>query len=144
MGLMSPMYCTRNLNVQVDGYPKTETLVGRAVSLTYASGHTLEQHWQTAERIKWKATSGPLEGYEQTENYIAFEIAPGLILISWIEESTAATANGPQRPGPWLTDVILDFNTQRAMASWTGPTADGGSEHVLDQASMVEITCDLN
>jgi hypothetical protein len=87
--------------MQVDGFAMSETLVGRAVSLTYVSGHTLEQHWQSAERIKWKTTFGPLEGYEQTESYIAFE-------------------------------------------SWTGLAADGGSEHVLDQAMMVEIICDLN
>ena len=136
------MTCTRNLNLLSDGYSSTDKLVGRAVRLTYASGHTLEQHWQTAERIKWKGVSGALAGYAQTESYIAFEIADGLILITWIEESTAVTTDGPQRPGPWLTDVILDFNTMRAMASWTGPTADGGIEHVLDQAAMVEIDCD--
>lgn len=136
------MSCKRNLNLLNDGYPQTDKLVGRAVSLIYASGHTLEQHWQTSDCILWKATSGPLEGYTQKERYIAFEIAEGLILITWIEESTAATADGPQRLGPWLTDVILDFNTNRAMASWTGPAKNGGSEHVLDQATMVEIACD--
>lgn len=137
------MTCARNLNLLSDGYPSTDKLVGRAASLAYASGHTPEQHWQTSERIKWKGVSGALAGYAQTENHVAFEIAEGLILITWTEESTAATAKGPQRSGPWLTDVILDFNAMRAMASWTGPTAYGGSEHVLDQAVMAEIDCDM-
>lgn len=137
------MTCIRNLNLLNHGYPVTDKLAGRAVSLSYASGHTLEQHWQSDDRIKWKATSGPLEGHEQSERYIAFEIANGLILITWIEESTTATVGGPLRPGPWLTDVLLDFNTMHAMASWTGPTADGGAEHVLDQATMIEIPCEM-
>ena len=36
-----------------------------------------------------------------------------------------------------VTDVVLEFSKMRAIASWTGPTANGGSEHVLNQAEMV-------
>lgn len=138
------MSYVRNLNTLENGFPKAQGLVGRAISLEYASGHTLEQHWQTEDRILWKGTAGPLAGYSQIESYMAFEVSSGLVLITWVEESTAVTADGAQQPGPWLTDVLVDFNTLRAMASWTGPTEDGGSEHVLDQAAIREISCDLS
>lgn len=134
--------CVLNLNLHDDGYPQTDELAGNAVRLEYASGHTLEQHWQTDSRIKWKGVVGSLEGYDQYETYRAFKIAEGLILICWTEDSTTATADGDQIDGAWLTDVILDFNTMRAMASWTGPMADGRSEHVLDQARMTAIELD--
>ena len=134
--------CELNLNLHADGYAQTSVLAGRAVSLEYASGHTLEQHWQTQDRIKWKGVAGSLAGYSQYETYRAFEIASGIVLICWTEGSTTATADGDQVDGPWLTDVVLDFNTMRAMASWTGPTEGGGSEHVLDQARMTEIELD--
>ncbi|MEM8788823.1 MAG: hypothetical protein AAGE76_11225 [Pseudomonadota bacterium] len=62
---------------------------------------------------------------DHCETYRAFNIAEGLVLICWTEDSTTATADGDQIEGPWLTDVIRDFNTMRAMASWTGPMADG-------------------
>ena len=44
--------CVLNLNLHSDGYPPTDKLAGRAVRLDYASGHTLEQHWQTENRAR--------------------------------------------------------------------------------------------
>lgn len=52
-----------------DGHPQCTDLAGKAVRLEYASGHALEQHWQTADRILWKGVAGPLTGYAQAERY---------------------------------------------------------------------------
>jgi len=134
----------KNYNFLPDGYPLSGDLSGRAVRLNYCSGHTLEQHWQTENRVLWKGVNGDLEGYVQVDCYRAFKLADGLYLISWVEDSTQSTAASAQSIGPWLTDVILDFNTMQATASWMGPTVDGGAEHVLDQAEMTFVDCEPN
>lgn len=135
--------CAKNHHLRKDGHSLTEELAARAVRLEYASGHVLEQHWQTANRVLWKGVDGGLAGYEQVDHYHAFKLTEGIFLISWVEESTQADTTSPQSEGPWLTDVILDFNEMRATASWMGPTIDGGIEHVLDQALLTFIECDL-
>ncbi len=132
-----------NISLHPQGHPLTNDLTGKAVRLAYCSGHILEQHWQADSRVLWKGVSGPLAGYDQTEAYRAFEIAKDIYLITWIEASTAASSSAPQANGPWLTNVILDFNKMQATASWMGPTNAGGTEHVLDQATMSYVECDL-
>ncbi|WP_448950042.1 MoaF-related domain-containing protein [Labrys neptuniae] len=133
---MTSLPYKKNFNFLGSAHPRTDDLTGKSVRLTYASGHVLEQHWKPNNTVLWRGVSGPLTGYEQTETYEAFKIAQDIYLICWIEKSTAAVAEGGQIQGTWLTDVILDFRTMHATASWTGPTLDGGSEHVLDQATM--------
>ena len=124
------------------GHELTSDLSGKAVRITYHSGHTLEQHWQSENRILWKAVAGDLDGYEQSEIYQAFKVADDVYLITWMEASTPANANTGQIAGPWLTTVVLDFKTMQATASWTGPTPDGKVLHIVDQGSMKSIDCD--
>ncbi|MDJ0926111.1 MAG: MoaF C-terminal domain-containing protein [Gammaproteobacteria bacterium] len=137
-----PVPFLQELSLDPAGHELTSDLSGRAVRITYHSGHTLEQHWQTANKILWKAVDGELAGYEQTENYHAFKVAEGIYLITWMEASTVANANTSQIDGPWLTSVVLDFQTMRATASWTGPSPDGQVLHIVDQGSMKNIECD--
>lgn len=74
--------------------------------------------------------------------YNAVKITDNIYLISWIEASTTTVVNGVDISGPWLTDVVLDFEKMIATASWMGPTSDGKVEHVLDQATMHYIECE--
>lgn len=131
-----------NINISQGGHPLTAELSGKAVRLDYQSGHVLEQHWQTDKQVLWKGVEGDLAGYSQTENYRAFKIAEGIFLISWMECLTVPLAKGKPTVGPWLTDVVLDFNSMRATASWVGPLENGAVEYVLDQAIMTSVVCE--
>ncbi|NQY88403.1 MAG: MoaF N-terminal domain-containing protein [Colwellia sp.] len=131
-----------NYHLRPDGHPLTADLVGKAVRLHYKSGHVLEQHWLTDHCVLWKGISGGLDGHSQKEKYNAVNITENIFLITWIEESTTTRVDGPDMSGPWLTDVVLDFDKMIATASWMGPTDDNQVEHVLDQATMSYIECD--
>jgi len=131
-----------NYHLSPDGHPLTTDLMGKAVRLHYQSGHVLEQHWLTDHCILWKGISGGLNGHSQKEEYNAVKITDNIFLITWIEASTTTGADGPDMSGPWLTDVVLDFDKMIATASWMGPTDDDRVEHVLDQATMSYIECD--
>ena len=133
-----------NYNFSLDGHLLTADLVGKAVRLYYQSGHVLEQHWLTEHCVLWKGISGGLDGHSQKEEYNAVKITENIFLITWIEASTTTRADGPDMSGPWLTDVVLDFNKMIATASWMGPTDDNQVEHVLDQATMSYIDCDTS
>jgi hypothetical protein len=139
----TPKTYVENINLFQDkGHPLSNDLAGKAVRLEYNSGHTLEQHWQTEERVLWKGVEGTLAGYTQCEYYRVLKITEGIYFITWVEESTTSSTSASQAKGPWLTDVVLDFNNMVASASWIGPTEDGGIEYVLDQAVMTYIECD--
>lgn len=131
-----------NYHLHQDGQPLTKDLVGKAVRLHYQSGHVLEQHWLSDHCVLWKGITGGLDGHSQTEEYNAVKITDHIYLISWIEASTTPIAKGPDMSGPWLTDVVLDFDKMIATASWMGPTENDQVEHVLDQAIMKYIKCD--
>jgi len=133
-----------NYHLSPDGHPLTGELAGKAVRLHYKSGHVLEQHWQTDHCILWKGISGGLDGHTQTQEYNAVKLTENIFLITWIEGETTTSAGGPNRSGPWLTDVVLDFDKMIATASWMGPTEDNQIEHVLDQATMRYIECDAS
>lgn len=134
--------CIENINLSQSGHPLTDDLAGKAVRLNYQSGHVLEQHWQRKDRVFWKGIEGTLEGHSQTETYRAVEITKGIYLITWLESNTVVVTDGDDIKGPWLTDVVLDFNTMRATASWMGPRENGQIEYVLDQAEMTFIDCE--
>ena len=138
-----PKTYVEKISLNPQGHPLSDDLAGKAVRLEYSSGHILEQHWQTSNKVLWRGVSGLLEGYEQTEYYRAITLTEGMYLISWVEESTVTSASASQANGPWLTDVILDFNKMQATASWIGPTCEGGAEYVLDQATMIYVECDM-
>ena len=131
-----------NYNLHENGHKLTDELVGKAVRLNYKSGHVLEQHWQTASQVLWKGISGGLNGYSQAEHYKMFKVSANIYFITWVEQTTTTVSQGPQAHGPWLTDVILDFNNMIATASWMGPTDNGRVEHVLDQAVMEYVNCE--
>ena len=97
-----PKTYVEKISLNPQGHPLSDDLAGKAVRLEYSSGHILEQHWQTSNKVLWRGVSGP-----------------------------------------WLTDVILDFNKMQATASWIGPTDEGGAEYVLDQATMIYVECDM-
>lgn len=124
------------VTLRPDGQALTGDLAGKAVTFRYQSGHTLRQNWLDDRTVRWQGIDGPLAGYAQDENYRAFKIAPGIYFITWMEESTSTVSDGDQRLGPWLTTVIMDFNTLKATASWTGPNDAHGVEFILDQADM--------
>lgn len=138
-----PKSYVENINLNSQGHPLSDNLAGKAVRLEYRSGHILEQHWQASNKVLWKSISGPLEGYQQSEYYRSVKLTEDMYLITWVEESTVASASASQTNGPWLTDVILDFKNMWATASWMGPIEDGGAEYVLDQATMIFIECDM-
>jgi len=131
-----------NHHLSDTGHLLTSDLTGKAVRLHYKSGHVLEQHWLTGLCILWKGISGGLDGHSQTEEYNAVKIADNIYLISWVEASTTTVVNRLDISGPWLTDVVLDFEKMIATASWIGPTKNGQVEHVLDQATMHYIECE--
>ena len=133
--------CDENINLLPQGHSLTEDLAGKAVRLHYGSGHVLEQHWQTESQMLWKGIEGALQGHQQIEKYYAVKITEGIYLITWLEAGTVATTEGEDIQGPWLTDVVLDFNRMLATASWMGPTNDNRIEYVLDQAEMEYIDC---
>jgi len=133
-----------NYNFRKNGHEITDELVGKAVRLHYKSGHILEQHWQTTDRVLWKGIAGGLDGHNQLESYKMLKISDNIYFITWVEEFTTTGSDQPQSKGPWLTDVVLDLNKMIATASWMGPTNVGKVEHVLDQALITYIESDIS
>lgn len=126
------------------GHPLTQELTGQAVRLEYGSGQVMEQHWQTDNLLLWKGIGGNLEGYERVDYYQAFKLTEGFYLVHCSEELGQTDIGYPNPRCCGLCNVVLDFIEMRATACCIGPATARDVEHVLDQALMTFVECDLN
>ena len=70
-------------------YPERTVMnrVGCKFRYHYDSGDVIEVHFETESLAHWICVAGQIRGQGGTENYLASNIAPGIELISWVEDN---------------------------------------------------------
>ena len=88
--------------------PKDVSLIGKRLMLRYQSGLNVEATYPEATKMTWKSKDG-----SGTEKVSVAEVAPGIYLVSWLEEKGISVTNA----------LNLNTNTVNSFVTFPGKSA---------------------
>lgn len=127
-------------------HPLSDKLVGRAFRLIYENDNgeledILSVRFLDEYRLEWWGEAGPLNGHEQSEAYMLFDIAENIYFLTWYEQAAPAVAGEEWKDAGFLMAIVMDLNEMAATDAYTNPMpgSQSGTQFIMAQARIEEI-----
>ena len=99
------------------------TLTGMKLRYRYESGLDVSARFDAADRMTWRASSGPAAGRSDTESIQVATVGEDIHFVCWVERSGVTVSQ------------VIDLTARRIVSFVTYDTPDG-RRSVLDRGSI--------